>query len=211
MGLSKKEKYEEYHRKYREQHREKARQYQQLLRNRNKALGIKPKPVGSKAEYRRNWIKNNPEKYLASIRNPVNMAKRREETRRRRALVGYVPLVKGTREHIVWSLRDRIRKAVKHGYKSDTTQNLLGCSIDEFKAHIQKQFKPGMAWNNHGLKGWHIDHIRPCSSFNLLDPEQQKQCFHYTNMQPLWWNENLAKAAKYEPESSVIGTLHYHF
>jgi hypothetical protein len=60
--------------------------------------------------------------------------------------------------------------------------------------HLQKQFKEGMTKENHGL--WHIDHIRPISSFDLTKPEQQIKCFHYTNLQPLWAKENLSKGSK---------------
>ena len=50
-----------------------------------------------------------------------------------------------------------------------------------------------MSWDNYGIHGWHIDHIRPCASFDLTDPEQQRQCFHYPNLQPLWAFDNLSK------------------
>ena len=53
-----------------------------------------------------------------------------------------------------------------------------------------------MSWNNHGFYGWHIDHIYPCSKFDLTDLNQQKQCFHYTNLQPLWAEENKKKSNK---------------
>lgn len=59
-----------------------------------------------------------------------------------------------------------------------------------------------MTWENYGVHGWHIDHIRPCKSFDLTDPEQQKECFHYTNLQPLWWWENLEKGGKWENTTS---------
>ena len=81
--------------------------------------------------------------------------------------------------------------------KSATFRELLGCSIDDLKAHLKKQFKPGMSWNNHSYKGWHIDHIKPISSFNLECPLQQMACFHYSNLQPLWAYENLSKGAKW--------------
>ncbi len=64
------------------------------------------------------------------------------------------------------------------------------------REHLEKQFKEGMTWENHGLYGWHIDHIIPCASFDLTDLEQQKKCFHYTNLQPLWAKENLIKGVK---------------
>ena len=88
----------------------------------------------------------------------------------------------------------RIRSAVVNGHKSASSANLLGCTIAELKAHLQSLFLPGMTWENIAL--WHIDHIRPCSSFNLLDPEQQRCCFHYTNLQPLWAADNIRKSNK---------------
>jgi len=59
-----------------------------------------------------------------------------------------------------------------------------------------KQFKPGMTWDNYGYYGWHIDHKVPCSNFDLSKPEEQYKCFHYTNLQPLWAEENLIKGGK---------------
>jgi hypothetical protein len=53
-----------------------------------------------------------------------------------------------------------------------------------------------MNWQNHKRFGWHIDHIKPCSSFDLSKEEEQLACFHYTNLQPLWWHENLKKSNK---------------
>lgn len=50
-----------------------------------------------------------------------------------------------------------------------------------------------MNWGNHGLEGWHIDHIIPCNAFDLSDESQQKKCFHFSNLQPLWAFENLSK------------------
>lgn len=96
------------------------------------------------------------------------------------------------------TLRGRIKAVFKSKklLKENKTIELLGCKVKEAIKHIEKQFKDGMTWDNHGIKGWHIDHIIPCASFDLTDPEQQKKCFHYTNLQPLWANENLSKGAK---------------
>jgi Prasinovirus endonuclease VII len=95
-------------------------------------------------------------------------------------------------------LRHRVYNALcyKRVKKSVRSIDLIGCTISELKTHLETQFKPGMNWKNHTSKGWHVDHIKPCSSFNLADPEEQKKCFHYTNLQPLWWYENQEKHAK---------------
>ena len=92
--------------------------------------------------------------------------------------------------------RSRILKAVKGIIKSENTRNLIGCDIETYKIYIESQFKPEMNWNNHGVI-WEIDHIKPCASFNLLDPDQQKQCFHYTNTQPLFKTSELAEQFGY--------------
>ena len=73
---------------------------------------------------------------------------------------------------------------------------LIGCSVDFLKQHLELQFKGRMGWNNYGFYGWHVDHIKPCASFDLTDTEQQKECFNYTNLQPLWWHENASKSDK---------------
>lgn len=96
------------------------------------------------------------------------------------------------------NLRTRIRGSIKRNSKSRKTFNLIGCTIEEFKYYIEGKFKEGMTWENYGHDTWHIDHIRPCASFDLSDPEQQKLCFHYTNCQPLWAYENLSKSDKYD-------------
>lgn len=94
------------------------------------------------------------------------------------------------------SARFRIWKACKDSgsYKSANTESLVGCSIALLRSHIESQFKRGMSWANYGK--WHVDHIIPCSSFDLSNPEQQRQCFHYSNLQPLWARENLSKHHK---------------
>lgn len=82
-------------------------------------------------------------------------------------------------------LRVRIQKALKLSCKKTSSTELLGCSISEYKLYLESKFKEGMNWDNYGVKGWHVDHIIPCDAFDLSDVEQQKQCFHYTNTQPL--------------------------
>lgn len=97
------------------------------------------------------------------------------------------------------NLRNRLWYALKGNAKSTQTLELLGCSIERLQFHLQSQFTEGMAWDNYGK--WHIDHIIPCASFDLSDPAQQRVCFHYTNLQPLWARDNLSKGDKLCPIS----------
>ena len=70
---------------------------------------------------------------------------------------------------------------------------LVGCSISELKEYIERQWLPGMTWENYTTNGWHVDHIKPVNTFDLTDIEQQKLCFHYTNLRPLWATDNLSR------------------
>lgn len=95
-------------------------------------------------------------------------------------------------------LRSRLKEVLKQQgvRKTKSTQNLLGCTFKDFKEYLESLFTEGMTWENHGFYGWHVDHIIPCASFNLSDIEQQKICFHYTNLQPLWADDNWKKGSK---------------
>jgi hypothetical protein len=91
-------------------------------------------------------------------------------------------------------LRKRVWDAVKGNIKSASTKELLGCTTEFLRNYLQSQFTEGMTWDNYGE--WHIDHIKPCASFDLSKPEEQNKCFHYTNLQPLWAIDNMKKGAK---------------
>lgn len=95
------------------------------------------------------------------------------------------------------NIRKRIWAALRGIAKTAATQTLLGCSVSFLKRHIENQFQPGMTWENYSYLGWHIDHIKPCAKFDLTDPAQQRECFHYTNLQPLWATDNFTKNSKY--------------
>jgi len=94
------------------------------------------------------------------------------------------------------SLRMRLALKEQNLTKRNTTADLVGCSIPFLKKYLEKKFKKGMTWKNQGRFGWHIDHIVPCSKFDLSDPDQQKECFNYKNLQPLWAKENILKSNK---------------
>lgn len=91
------------------------------------------------------------------------------------------------------NMRRRIGLALNGTVKSDRTTSLLGCSVEQLKIYLESKFQEGMTWDNYGTDGWHVDHIKPCDAFDLTDPEQQRKCFHYTNLQPLWAIDNLKK------------------
>lgn|ERR1035437_297369 len=93
-------------------------------------------------------------------------------------------------------LRGRLRDAVRNIQKAGSAVKDLGCSIQELKEHLEKQFQPGMAWDNWTTDGWHIDHKKALANFDLTDRQQFLEANHYTNLQPLWAKENLSKAAK---------------
>jgi len=73
---------------------------------------------------------------------------------------------------------------------SKSAAELLGISNDDFIKYIESKFTRGMNWGNKNL--WHIDHIKPCSKFDLSNESELKQCFHYTNMQPIWKTNKIA-------------------
>ena len=100
------------------------------------------------------------------------------------------------------SLRDRLYRAITREIKYDSAIDLVGCSIEELKDYLSKQFSDNMNWNNYGQ--WHIDHIRPCNSFDLRNKEQQKICFYYFNLQPLWGTENHAKKDSYSERDEKL-------
>lgn len=102
-------------------------------------------------------------------------------------------------------LRIRILHAIQNqstnkAYKSI---ELLGCSIDIVRKHIEKQFSNGMNWQNHG-KLWEIDHITPISSFDLTEKEEQKKAFNYTNLQPLIKWDNRSKGSKIPQDKNIV-------
>jgi len=95
---------------------------------------------------------------------------------------------------ITRNLRRRIHHALMGRNKSDHTLTLLGCSVEFFKDYLEGLWEDGMNWSNYSPSGWHIDHIKPCYTFDLTDPEQQKVCFHYSNQRPLWAKDNLKRS-----------------
>ena len=164
--------------------------FRRLLR-RTAVKKCKAKNKDSVLQYNRAWNKNNRAR---KRQNDANWRKNNPgasyawcKASRKKNPITPVQAVRN-------ALRSRLHDCITK--KSAGTAEFVGCSWEHLVAHIERQFKPGMSWKNRNA--WHIDHIRPCASFDLSDPAQQLACFHYTNLQPLWVEENLAKGAKWE-------------
>lgn len=141
--------------------------------------------------------------YLKAASNPDKLARRRERyreyyhrnlertraaARQRRARYRSTPEGRLTK-----ILRQRLYDLVKRGKATrGKALSMVGCSVATLRLHLESRFKRGMTWGNYG-KRWHIDHVIPCSKFDLTQSEQLAQCFHYSNLQPLWAIHNWAK------------------
>lgn len=117
------------------------------------------------------------------IKYRLNARKKRKENPQYRLAVNL-------RRRVLWAIK------LQGGSKSKGTEELIGCSAVELCAYIESLFTTGMSWLNYGRGGWHLDHILPCDSFDLTDVDQQKKCFHWSNLQPLWEIDNLRKGSK---------------
>ncbi len=102
---------------------------------------------------------------------------------------------------ILGRLRSRIYTAIRSngGKKFHNTEKLIGCDIEFLKWYIESRFTEGMSWDKLVNGEIHIDHHIPCAEFDLTDETQQKQCFYYSNLRPMWWLDNLHKAAQRPP------------
>ena len=171
----------EYYQKNRKQRLKYQKEYHKLHRNKN----IKQ----MKKYYRKNSKKL---LYQSKIYRIFNKKQRTKQlTQKRKTDIKF---------KLLCNLRTRLCQALKRNSKRGSTLNLLGCSIEDFKIYLESKFKPGMTWDNHGrgfngkgMEEWHVDHITPCVNFDLSKESEQRKCFYYSNLQPLWAKENIKK------------------
>lgn len=166
-----------------------------------------------KREYDRRWLEAHKDDAEFRSRMAKNMAahyKRHPDRAAERSRLWYAAnsekLAQKQRERaetdlgyrILRNLRGRIAIALGRARagKATDTRMLLGCAIEHLCEHLQTKFRDGMTWENYGPL-WHVDHIKPCALFDLSDPEQQRACFHWTNLQPLLAAENLRKGKSF--------------
>jgi len=162
---------------------------------------------GTCKECRRKWFierRKNDYERVKEIESKSRLKRREEEkirskkNRRRQ----YLYKVKRLKTDPVYKLKNNLSSQVRGAFtkkgvcKSKKSMELLGCDIETAKKHIESLFTEGMTWENHGLYGWHIDHIIPIDFFDLTNEEEQKKCFNYKNLQPLWADDNIHKSNK---------------
>jgi hypothetical protein len=195
------EKTKEYQKKAREKQKndpEKKKRMNDYAREWQKANYHRKKPRSEKQRQRDHERTTTQEYRDSRIQYRLNnldwiLPKERERTRKS-ALI--------PENRIKRALRARLKTLLQrsNGSKSDKTIVLIGCTMPFLRTYIESLWKEGMSWKNYGKNrdNWVIDHIRPCASFDLNDPAQQRECFHYTNLQPLWFYENAKKGDKYD-------------
>lgn len=146
--------------------------------------------------YSRSYYKENRKSILLTLKNY------REENRvefRKKSLAQHKKLYKSSASYrIACLLRGRVFQVLKGHSKSAKTLKLLGCSVEHLRQQFESQFTEGMCWSKFMNGDIHIDHIRPCSSFDLSRESEQQKCFHYSNLQPLWAEDNLKKGKSIE-------------
>lgn len=154
-------------------------------------------------EYTKNYKKRPENIKKRKITNKIYYSKEENRQRRRDWWAKYAKerKVKDPQYATILRIRTRICMALKNKgvKKSLKTVELIGCSYDFLRKHIESQFREGMCWNK--KHSFHIDHIIPLNSFDLADPEQLKAACHWTNLQPLYPKENMSKGSKIVEES----------
>lgn len=179
------EEYRSYRRKYRKLHRkrfkEKVLKYESIQRDRDR----------EKLNYRaRDFYNENKDKCRSKNRRYLKLNSDKVNSRRRK-------YSSNPQYRIRQNLSSRIRRfSINKVRFNASTMKLLGCSLQYFIEHLESLFDTGMSWDNYGYTGWHIDHIMPCSSFDLTNESHRRRCFHFSNLRPLWASDNLSKLDK---------------
>ena len=173
-------------------HKEEITKRQKQWREDNKEILKQKRNIYALAhkEHKKQYYEDNKEKTAVHRKQyrVSNREKRKQYENQRRKTDPNFQLACNLRTRIYNALQRQSADKLGHYHE------LLGCSLEECMEHLEKQFIGRMSWNNQGK--WHIDHIVPVASFDLTDTEQQRTCFHYTNLQPLWAEDNLSKGSK---------------
>ena len=146
----------------------------------------------------REWVSKNPEKnrlmHIDSFNRLKADSKRYKATINKNTKYSLNRYRTNIKYKTLHCLRSRLTIALRKAVKTESTLELLGCDMDFFMEYIKNKFQGGMSWDNYGE--WEVDHIKPCSAYNMLNESDRKECFHYTNLQPLWKEDNRRKGSK---------------
>ena len=175
--------------KNKESHRIRNRRYKEAHKDQIKRKAREYDSLPYVKEKKRAHFRRRTELGLEKQRKstPEYLAWRREYTKKR--------LQENPNERLATALRIRLLQAIKGTVKTGSAVKSLGCTVDYARQHIESQFKKGMHWENHGK--WHIDHKTPLSWFDLSNPEELEKACHYSNLQPLWREENISKGNRF--------------
>ena len=185
--------------KSRDKRKKQTHEYNILYRQKNRDLLIersRQNYIADPEKYRKRsgkWIKNNREKANKMRATYMSNPDNRERVQKITAKQSKIRRESDPTYKLITTIRSTINRAIMRNSKGGRAIELLGCSIDELKKYLETQFKPGMSWDNWSQDGWHIDHITPISFFDLAGSMQQKRCFNFINLQPMWAKENLSK------------------
>ena len=157
------------------------------------------------AEGKRKWVANNPQKRKEVANKYAHKVIKENGPRYKLMKERSAKSKKDRYENdpkyrVYHNYRTRLQGAIRYqkAGKNAPTLEFLDSSIEEFCEFIEKQFSEGMTWNNNCQDGWHLDHVRPCQSFDFDSQEQAMTCFNFRNFQPLWADENLRKKDTYD-------------
>lgn len=138
------------------------------------------------------WREKNPDKsYISDKKYRLN---NKEKINLYRKNLKIKNLQFKIRENLTSRIGITIRR--QNGKKTYKSIKLLGCNIQHCIEHLNKTAPEKITVNDIGQYKYHIDHKKPCSSFDLTKESEQLKCFHYTNLQLLWWKDNLRKNNK---------------
>jgi hypothetical protein len=154
----------------------------------------------NRKRHRENYWNNHEKELKRTAEKHKKNSEKEKEYRKKNRIKINERIKKRYTENEIFRLRTNMKNRVKlflnskQITKKNTTFEIVGCNPKELKEHIEKQFKIGMSWENYGYYGWHIDHIIPLSSAKT--EEDVYRLSHYTNLQPLWGEENYKKGNK---------------
>ena len=179
----------QYKKEYRENNKDKIKEY--YRDNKDNLKKYYEENKDKIKEYNKKYYEKNKEKIIDNVK------KYREENKEKLKESYKEYLKKKRKNDPIYRMMRNIRSMVRRAIKTKRTEEIIGCTYQELKLHLENQFTEAMSWENYGFNGWHIDHIRPLSWFDIANPDEVAKANHYSNLQPLWWEDNLSKGNRF--------------